>query len=1172
MMTLTKISPSGWSYYASEIAAGREDYYVEAAVPSLWAGSGAKSLGIHGETITSEGLAALFGRGMNPLTGEPLGRGWKSDDDSRVAGYAVTFSPPKSVSVLWATADDAISAEVLAAHRIAVDESLRFLEEHAAFTRRGRGGVFQVDTEGFIAAGFVHRTSRAADPQLHTHVLIANKVRAKDGAWLSLDGREFFEAQKAAGMLYKAALRAELSRRVGVTWTTVDDNGIAEIEGVPSALAELWSKRRHDVEIAGRELIAEREAALGRSLNGSERAQSLQIAAYRTRAPKVTGEESTEALRAHWRAESRAWGFPPEEWLGEVLGQEVPVLARSDEEIVRAAISRLEDVSATFGRSDIAEVLSIFVGGMTAREIRQEVERLATLVLDDTAMLRLPAPLPGEPPASMLREDGMAAIERHGGARFTTKATLSREATVLEVAERGRGAGAAVIQPVTAMWTLGKTNLGEDQRAAVFGLLTRGDRVAALVGPAGSGKSTALGALRAIYEHAGYAVIGVAPSAMAAEVLQKEAGINSETLAKLLLDLEHEHPRVELTARSVVVLDEASMARTDDLARLVTAVEAANAKVILVGDPFQLGAVGPGGLFRTLVADHGAAELESVRRFTNAWERAASLRLRASDPMVLPVYLRHDRIAGGSRDEMIDAAFELWRDQREQGRSVLLMAGDNETVDDLSARCRAIRVEDGAVERDGLRTSHGTIGVGDEVITLQNDRQLVTSSGDWVKNGNRWSVTSRDDAGSLLLSSMEGHGSVRVPSSYAIEQIGLAYALTVHKAQGTTSDTAIVLVDGSMHAEQLYVGMTRGREENRAFVVTEVDGDGHTAPAVHTPVEVLAAVMHRADSNRSAHDVMREELSHFENRQLLTDLIVEAKRHIEQTAGPDRSSEIDALTRRLDLDGARQRLAAAESQCRIATTQRERAEAAVDAERTGLRAKLPGRLGDEARREHDETRRRATADEITAERSAWSDLAEARHELARQGDLVNDLDALRAQETRRDSWLDSHPGEQRWVGQLNEQIVALDAEQRRTEHLRIRAEIESMPDDRLDIHAQASRKELAIARSDITRLEAGVDRRSGSIERLASDHKHREMLVDANTHALSRIAELTERIEALEARHDSALEELAQRGITAVVRAKVQHHRAEEVDAHRLRAELATAELSARPQGPVPSL
>ena len=155
------------------------------------------------------------------------------DNDNVVAGFGLTFSPPKSVSVLWGTGGEELRTTVVAAHERAVVSTLDFLQDHAAFTRRGAGGVFQVDTEGFVAAGFLHRTSRAAEPQLHTHVLVANKVRAEDGRWLSLDGRELYEHQKAAGMLYRAALRAELTASLGVSWTPVDDNGIAEIQGVP---------------------------------------------------------------------------------------------------------------------------------------------------------------------------------------------------------------------------------------------------------------------------------------------------------------------------------------------------------------------------------------------------------------------------------------------------------------------------------------------------------------------------------------------------------------------------------------------------------------------------------------------------------------------------------------------------------------------------------------------------------------------------------------------------------------------------------------------------------------------------------------------------------------------------------------------------------------------------
>jgi conjugative relaxase-like TrwC/TraI family protein len=267
-------------------------------------------------------LERLFGHGADPRDGSPLGRGFSPEDSRAVAGFALTFSPPKTVSVLWALGDSEIAEEVTAAHDAAVRTSLAFVDEHTSFTRRGHNGVLQVDTEGLIAAGFVHRTSRSADPQLHTHLLVANKVRAEDGKWLSLDARELFETQKAAGMLYKAALRAELSARLGVTWTAVDENGVAEIAGVPKLLVEQWSARRHELKAVGDELIANREVELGRGLSGNERAECFQIAAYRTRTPKIDADTQTDELRAQWASEAEAWGLGPEGWLGGVIGKE----------------------------------------------------------------------------------------------------------------------------------------------------------------------------------------------------------------------------------------------------------------------------------------------------------------------------------------------------------------------------------------------------------------------------------------------------------------------------------------------------------------------------------------------------------------------------------------------------------------------------------------------------------------------------------------------------------------------------------------------------------------------------------------------------------------------------------------------------------------------------------
>ncbi|HET6916439.1 MAG TPA: MobF family relaxase, partial [Acidimicrobiales bacterium] len=370
MMGLAKIAPDGWAYYAREIAAGVEDYFVgHGEEAGRWVGRGADALGLAGE-VDAEGLSCLFGRGLDPATGVPLGRPFGTDK-STVAGYALSFSPPKSVSVLWALAAPEVTLQVREAHDAAVVSVLEFLQDHAAFCRRGHAGAVQEPTRGYVGAVFVHRTSRAGDPQLHSHVLVANKVQAvSDGRWLSVDGRELYEVQKAAGMLYKAALRAELTTRLEVAWGEVDGNGGAEITGVPESLIAEFSKRRAQVEATAARLVGEKEATLGRSLTGDERAAVFQLAAYQSRATKSrAGGETTGQLRERWRTEATAAGLAPEPWLGQVFGRRTvtgreAVLSRlglrpSMELALVEAIDRLERSHSTWGRAQAVEVLSV---------------------------------------------------------------------------------------------------------------------------------------------------------------------------------------------------------------------------------------------------------------------------------------------------------------------------------------------------------------------------------------------------------------------------------------------------------------------------------------------------------------------------------------------------------------------------------------------------------------------------------------------------------------------------------------------------------------------------------------------------------------------------------------------------------------------------------------------
>ena len=256
VLSSAKIGRTSWRYYQASVAVGACEYYLGAGEqPGVWVGRGLPALGLEAdEQVSEQELEAVFARGLHPVTGEALGRGWRAD---AVTGFDLTFSAPKSVSVLWALGGATAQAQVAQAHRAAVLAALAYLDAHAALSRRGTDGVEQIRTAGFAAAMFDHRTSRAGDPQLHTHALVPNKLLCADGIWRTIDGHELFHHKKAAGVLYQAALRAELHSRLGVTFGVPSAHGQAEILGVPKEVMTAWSKRTAQIAVEAAPVIAD---------------------------------------------------------------------------------------------------------------------------------------------------------------------------------------------------------------------------------------------------------------------------------------------------------------------------------------------------------------------------------------------------------------------------------------------------------------------------------------------------------------------------------------------------------------------------------------------------------------------------------------------------------------------------------------------------------------------------------------------------------------------------------------------------------------------------------------------------------------------------------------------------------------------------------------------------
>ncbi len=897
MLSRGKVTPATVSYYTDEVAAGLEDYYAgRGEAVGHWIGHGSAAEGLAGE-VSPEQLARLF-QAVHPDTGQALGAAYtvRAGAD-RVTGWDLTFSAPKSLSVLWALGGGEVGMAAKEAHDAAVAAGLEYLEEHAAFSRAGKAGIRQVDTEGLLAAAFVHRMSRAGDPQLHTHVLVSGRVRCSDGIWRALDSRALHRELKPAGLVYHAALRAESETRLGVVWGAVDRNGQTDIVGVPEELIDHYSKRRKAVEVQAKASIAETEDILGRSLTLQERRRCYERAVLETRKVKDHAEVCDQGLHDRWHADAEAAGFAVETWLGQVVDRAGAQREVDVEAVVVESLAELAQSSSTWGRRHVVQQVArrAPTGLASAEEARRWVEDVADQALADAQVVRLVAPSP-EPPANLRRRDGLSVYEAHGGAHYSTLATLATEQQVLDLVLAGKDAERGVAGTSATEAAISDANLGEDQAHVVRRLCLGGEAVSALVGPAGAGKSHTIGAAAQAWEDCGIPVRGLAVSAAAASVLEFEAGIATETIAKFLFEQDRpEGPSEAWRIRrgEVVVVDEAAMVASADLARVVVLANQVQAKVVLVGDHRQLGAVEAGGLFRLLASETEAAELSGVRRFHAAWEREASLRLRDRDKTVVEEYLERGRVVGGERSVMVDEAFERWQWTRARGESVVVCAADHATVDELAMRARAARVEAGEVEAEGVVAGNHLVGMGDEIVTTRNERRLITSRGGWVRNGDRWCVLRRAGDDSVLVEDLGGRGQVVLPGDYVREEVALAYAVTIHKAQGLTVDRSILLVDERTTAEGLYVGMTRGRSSNLALAICDdADAEHEQRGPSRSGTEVMLAAMGRSSAEVAALEALREAFVRSESLATLAPRLANLNAWIAREMPPDRSREL----------------------------------------------------------------------------------------------------------------------------------------------------------------------------------------------------------------------------------------------------------------------------------------
>ena len=801
-----------------------------------------------------------------------------------VAGFDLVFTPVKSVSVLWGLDNRTwVTAEIEAAHRAARDSALRLLEEHAAFTRTGSSGQAQVETHGLIAAVFDHADSRCGDPDLHSHVAISTKVLGVDGVWRALDARALYRIGVAASEHYNTVLEAEITRRLGVKFTPRPDTEgsrepVREIAGMDLRILVHYSNRRSAITARYRELVREYRTAHGREPSLPVAQKLAQQATLETRDGKKPPRAWAE-LFEHWRADLGEH-FGPQA-LAELMGV-VPergrlrTTAAANVDVARFAdlvLGGLQERRSTWTRwNALAEAERALRGQHFSDQTdHDEVAKAVVEHVLAELCLCIEAPAMLDEPAQLRRSDDASVFVEHGGARYTSQQILDAEQRLLTAARTS-----AAVPPRFPIPAQGLRELDPEQRALAMTFATDPRLLSLGIGPAGSGKTTAMRGLAAILDAQGRRLIPLATSAAAASVLAADLGRPAENLHKFL-HARHTgkaatNPLFTLGAGDVVLVDEASMAGTLNLDALVKIAAEHGATVRLLGDPRQLGAVESGGALRLLAAETNPVELTTLYRFRNAPEAEATMRIRVGDTAGLDFYQQHDRIRHGSTEAMAEAAYQGWKTDMLAGKVTLMAAATNAKVSELSARARADRVAAGQVEPDGARLHDGNLaGQGDWIVTRANRRRLATRGGrDFVKNGDAWHIERRYDDGTLSVRHLGHGGAVVLPAAYVAEHVELLYATTAHRAQGSTVDTAHPLITPELGREVLYVLLSRARERTTLYVATH-DGpslelEHHVDrarfdPDAYLAREILENILATEASEPSATEAIRTALA-----------------------------------------------------------------------------------------------------------------------------------------------------------------------------------------------------------------------------------------------------------------------------------------------------------------------
>lgn len=920
MLSIGAMGNGQGSYYV-DLAA--EDYYLKGGEPpGQWIGEGAALLGLSGPgkngQVDPEQFLKLF-RGFD-AGGKALVQ--NAGASNRQPGWDLTFSAPKSVSTVWAVCDAETREAIQAAHFAAVKAAVSFLEEGAT-TRRGKGGDIK-EAAKLLVATFEHGTSRAQDPQLHTHALILNMAVRLDGTTGALESQHYYRCKMAAGALY----RAELSRQLqGLGFEIEREKTTFEIKGVIGALMEEFSKRR-----------AEIEAHLEKQGKHSARASAVAALATRT----VKEHRARGELLREWQEIAKAYGFTNQ--TVQELKRFAPTRGPQVElrEAVALAIEKISADKSHFGAHELIRATAEEAQGrgVSAAQVRagvkDELQKLDYVRLGEhkgqtrytthelwqteRALLR---------GADSLREDkshqvdhrhylyGMLRAEQRAARRAQEK-EKERDPQAFALGAFASGAPAPQPMPQMSSPVMSTPVMSDEQRQALSYLTKETGSIALVSGVAGSGKTFLLDAARETWEAQGFKVIGASVAGRAARGLQEDTGIKSTTVTRLTMEWERgfeltpsekftrkverlhatwqidsktrrellaplevpkskagsawqyatwqisksqkelldkqieRRERFQLDAKTVLVVDEAGMLGTRQMAALIAKASEVGAKLVCIGQQSQIQSVEAGGPFGSLHKRHDGAEMKNIIRQKEAWQREAILDFsEGRAERALRAYLSNGCFTvADDREGAKRSLIEAWKgDGITAPQKNFILAGTRAETKNLNRLAQDERRRAGKLGFRSLKVAGETFHEKDRILFTKNSQVLG------VQNGTTGTIKEVNPRTKTLRVKLDSGQETLVPCR-EYQDLLLGYALTTHKSQGMTVDNSFVLCGGTMTDRELsYVQASRARHNTKFFTGKIMAWNPDTQQREEATLRELGRQMSQSRQKDLAHDL-----------------------------------------------------------------------------------------------------------------------------------------------------------------------------------------------------------------------------------------------------------------------------------------------------------------------------